>query len=101
MGSGHLTILSGREGDFCGRSLYMRIEYPLSSFMVLCGMSAYPTSCPHSTHFRRGDYFSLLFRYDEGTALMPVVPSKRLLPFSNNFPFMALDADGYDLPSDW
>ena len=40
-------------------------------------------------------------RYDEGTAFMPVVPYKRLLPVSDKYPFLALDADGYDLPSDW
>jgi hypothetical protein len=49
--------------------------------------------------------FSLVFlflrRYDEGTAFMPVVETKRLLPESDKFPFMALDEDGYDLPSDW
>lgn len=32
---------------------------------------------------------------------MPVVESKRLLPESDKYPFMALDEDGYDLPSDW
>ena len=35
-------ISSGKEGDFYGRRLYMRIEYPRGSFMVPCGMSAYP-----------------------------------------------------------
>jgi len=45
--------------------------------------------------------FCFVFRYDEGTAFMPVVPNKRLLPVSDKFPFMALDEDGYDLPSDW
>jgi len=32
---------------------------------------------------------------------MPVVENKRMLPVSDKFPFMALDIDGYDLPSDW
>ena len=32
---------------------------------------------------------------------MPVVPYKRLLPVSDKYPFLALDEDGYDLPSDW
>lgn len=32
---------------------------------------------------------------------MPVVEHKRLLPESDRYPFMALDEDGYDLPSDW
>lgn len=40
-------------------------------------------------------------RYDEGTAFMPVVENKRMLPESDKYPFMALDEDGYDLPSDW
>jgi len=40
-------------------------------------------------------------RYDEGTAFMPIVESRRLLPESDKFRFMALDEDGYDLPSDW
>lgn len=47
-------------------------------------------------------YFSnCICRYDEGTALMPVVENKRLLPESDRFAFMALDVDGYDTPSDW
>src|SRR3984957_4022474 len=40
-------------------------------------------------------------RYDEGTALMPVVETKRLVPKSDRWHFLALDEDGYDLPSDW
>ena len=40
-------------------------------------------------------------RYDEGTAMMPAVSKKRLLPEHDRFPFMALDEDGYDLPPDW
>jgi hypothetical protein len=36
---------------------------------------------------------------DEGTALLKIVPhAKELLAGSN---FVALDADGCDLPSDW
>ncbi|TFK37396.1 hypothetical protein BDQ12DRAFT_750835, partial [Crucibulum laeve] len=46
-------------------------------------------------------YGAMWDEYDEGTAFMPVVPSKALLPVSNKFRFMALDEDGYDLPSDW
>ena len=38
-------------------------------------------------------------RYDEGTAFMPVVSYKRQLPQPGHF--LALDEDGYDLPSDW
>lgn len=41
------------------------------------------------------------YRYDEGTAFMPVVASKRELPKSDKWQFLALDADGYDLPTDW
>ena len=41
------------------------------------------------------------FRYDEGTVFIPVVTHKRLLPVSDEFRFMALDEDGYDLPVDW
>ncbi|KJA21936.1 hypothetical protein HYPSUDRAFT_102158, partial [Hypholoma sublateritium FD-334 SS-4] len=32
---------------------------------------------------------------------LPVVESKRNLPQSDQFKFMALDEDGYDVPSDW
>lgn len=32
---------------------------------------------------------------------MPVVEKSRLLPRSDKYSFMALDADGYDLPADW
>ena len=32
---------------------------------------------------------------------MPVVQTKRQLPVHEKFNFMALDEDGYDLPSDW
>ncbi|KXN82314.1 Serine/threonine-protein kinase HT1 [Leucoagaricus sp. SymC.cos] len=39
--------------------------------------------------------------YCSGDALLPVVPQKNLLPQSNKCKFMALDEDGYDLPSDW
>lgn len=39
------------------------------------------------------------YRYDEGTAFMPVVSYKRQLPQPGRF--LALDEDGYDLPSDW
>ncbi|KAJ3929454.1 MAG: hypothetical protein NXY57DRAFT_1050018 [Lentinula lateritia] len=43
----------------------------------------------------------VMYGYDEGTALMPVVEKSRLLPRSDKYSFMALDADGYDLPADW
>ena len=43
----------------------------------------------------------LLDRYDEGTALMPVVEHKRNLPVSDKYQFLSLDEDGFDVPSDW
>ncbi|GAW04967.1 xylosidase arabinosidase [Lentinula edodes] len=46
-------------------------------------------------------YGAMWDEYDEGTALMPVVEKSRLLPRSDKYSFMALDADGYDLPADW
>ncbi|KXN86667.1 Mitogen-activated protein kinase kinase kinase ANP1 [Leucoagaricus sp. SymC.cos] len=39
--------------------------------------------------------------YCNGTALMPVVPRRNLLPQSNEFKFMALDKENYNLSSDW
>ncbi|OJA19220.1 hypothetical protein AZE42_10898 [Rhizopogon vesiculosus] len=39
--------------------------------------------------------------YDEGTAFMPVVSSSKELPVHPQFDFLALDADGHSLPSDW
>lgn len=44
---------------------------------------------------------NLVFRYDEGTAFMPVVSKKRQVPKHDKYEFMALDEDGYDLPPDW
>ncbi|PPQ69203.1 hypothetical protein CVT26_003643 [Gymnopilus dilepis] len=46
-------------------------------------------------------YGAMWDEYDEGTAFMPIVEHKRNLPVSDKFRFMALDEDGYDLPSDW
>ncbi|KAK2459789.1 hypothetical protein APHAL10511_008221 [Amanita phalloides] len=46
-------------------------------------------------------YGAMWDEYDEGTAILPAVPNKRLLPVHDSFPFMGLDADGYDVPSDW
>ena len=40
-------------------------------------------------------------RYDEGTAYLPVVQNKRQVPVNDKYNFIALDVDGYDLPSDW
>ncbi|KAJ4481980.1 hypothetical protein J3R30DRAFT_3851264 [Lentinula aciculospora] len=39
--------------------------------------------------------------YDEGTALMPAVENKLLLPISHHCPLLCLDEDGYRLPTDW
>ncbi|KAJ7461378.1 hypothetical protein B0H11DRAFT_1872096 [Mycena galericulata] len=49
----------------------------------------------------RSMYGAMWDEYDEGTAFLPVVEKKRLLPESERWPFLALDEDGYDLPADW
>ncbi|KAG7090571.1 hypothetical protein E1B28_009678 [Marasmius oreades] len=49
----------------------------------------------------RSMYGAMWDEYDEGTALIPVVEKARLLPDGGKFPFLALDADGYDIPADW
>ncbi|KAJ7622871.1 hypothetical protein B0H17DRAFT_1219148 [Mycena rosella] len=49
----------------------------------------------------RSMYGAMWDEYDEGTAFLPAVEKKRLLPESENWPFLALDEDGYDLPADW
>ncbi|KAJ7038682.1 hypothetical protein C8F04DRAFT_997603, partial [Mycena alexandri] len=49
----------------------------------------------------RSMYGAMWDEYDEGTAFLPVVEKKRLLPESDTWPFLSLDEDGYDLPSDW
>ncbi|KAJ3486292.1 hypothetical protein NLJ89_g11823 [Agrocybe chaxingu] len=46
-------------------------------------------------------YGAMWDEYDEGTAFMPIVEHKRRLPQSDKFQFLALDADGFDVPSDW
>ncbi|KAL1710670.1 hypothetical protein EV121DRAFT_251500 [Schizophyllum commune] len=48
-------------------------------------------------------YGAMWDEYDEGTAFLPVVEKSRNLPKAEDdkFQFLALDADGYDLPSDW
>ncbi|EMD41457.1 hypothetical protein CERSUDRAFT_110033 [Gelatoporia subvermispora B] len=46
-------------------------------------------------------YGAMWDEYDEGTAFMPVVPHKSQLPVHERYNFMALDEDGFDLPSDW
>ncbi|KAF9235835.1 hypothetical protein BU15DRAFT_77559 [Melanogaster broomeanus] len=46
-------------------------------------------------------YGAMWDEYDEGTAFMPVVSSASQLPAHTSYDFLALDADGYDLPSDW
>ncbi|KAH0590020.1 hypothetical protein H2248_000198 [Termitomyces sp. 'cryptogamus'] len=46
-------------------------------------------------------YGAMWDEYDEGTAFMPVIEKKRMLPVSDRYPFLALDEDGYNLPSDW
>ncbi|KAG7439521.1 uncharacterized protein BT62DRAFT_976782 [Guyanagaster necrorhizus] len=46
-------------------------------------------------------YGAMWDEYDEGTAFMPIVSKKSMLPQSDKYRFMALDEDGYDLPPDW
>lgn len=46
-------------------------------------------------------YGAMWDEYDEGTAFMPIVPKASQLPVNPDFTFLALDVDGYDLPSDW
>ena len=48
-------------------------------------------------------YGAMWDEYDEGTNFIPVVSHKRQLPHDEEgrFRLMALDEDGYDLPSDW
>ncbi|KAG2361241.1 hypothetical protein BDR07DRAFT_1410155 [Suillus spraguei] len=46
-------------------------------------------------------YGAMWDEYDEGTAFMPVVSSSKQLPVHPQFNFLALDADGESLPSDW
>ncbi|KAF9221268.1 hypothetical protein BS17DRAFT_271438 [Gyrodon lividus] len=46
-------------------------------------------------------YGAMWDEYDEGTAFMPVVSSASQLPVHPSYKFLALDADGHDLPSDW
>ncbi|CAK5268817.1 unnamed protein product [Mycena citricolor] len=46
-------------------------------------------------------YGAMWDEYDEGTAFLPVIEHKRLLPEHDRWPFLSLDEDGYDLPSDW
>lgn len=44
-------------------------------------------------------YGAMWDEYDEGTAFLPIASKKRELPKEQTF--LALDADGYDLPTDW
>ncbi|KAG5651099.1 hypothetical protein H0H81_009855 [Sphagnurus paluster] len=46
-------------------------------------------------------YGAMWDEYDEGTAFLPVVEKKTHLPESDKHLFLALDEDGYDIPSDW
>ncbi|KLO08176.1 hypothetical protein SCHPADRAFT_944668 [Schizopora paradoxa] len=44
-------------------------------------------------------YGAMWDEYDEATAILPIVQTKRQVPTPGKF--LALDEDGYDLPSDW
>lgn len=46
-------------------------------------------------------YGAMWDEYDEGTALMPSISHGSQLPVTDTYQFLALDQDGYDLPSDW
>lgn len=65
--------------------------------MVPCGMSECP-SLPTKLCWGL-----TVNRYDEGTALMPIVTHKNQLPLPirDQYRFLAPDAGTYDLPSDW
>nr|VWP01827.1 Alcohol dehydrogenase [Ganoderma boninense] len=52
-------------------------------------------------HNVRTVYGAMWDEYDEGTAFMPVVSHKRQVPVHEQYRFMALDEDGFDLPPDW
>ncbi|EGN94157.1 hypothetical protein SERLA73DRAFT_78077 [Serpula lacrymans var. lacrymans S7.3] len=52
-------------------------------------------------HGVRTLYGAMWDEYDEGTAFMPVVSKKSMVPVHDKYQFMALDEDGHDLPSDW
>ncbi|KAF7323651.1 hypothetical protein MKEN_00585800 [Mycena kentingensis (nom. inval.)] len=49
----------------------------------------------------RSMYGAMWDEYDEGTAFLPVIPKAKHLPDSEKWPFLGLDEDGFDLPSDW
>ncbi|KAJ3522444.1 hypothetical protein NM688_g8872 [Phlebia brevispora] len=46
-------------------------------------------------------YGAMWDEYDEGTAYLPVVSQRHQVPVHEKWKFMALDEDGYVLPSDW
>lgn len=86
--------LNGTAASFCGSKYTIRVDLACGFYMAPCGMSGY--------HFIQAIAFdSIICRYDEGTAFMPVVQTRRQVPVSDKFRFMGFDEDGYDLPSDW
>ncbi|KIY66195.1 hypothetical protein CYLTODRAFT_491661 [Cylindrobasidium torrendii FP15055 ss-10] len=49
----------------------------------------------------RSMYGAMWDEYDEGTAFMPCVAKTSDLPRCDKYDFLALDADGYEVPPDW
>jgi hypothetical protein len=87
------------------RAFVFLVHYtPYIPFSTQCSWSPSSPTLLSSPSFRYLRYLhttNASCRYDEGTAFLPVVEKKRLLPESEHWPFLALDEDGYDLPGDW
>jgi hypothetical protein len=94
--SGPSTVYHAMEVVSCGGRFGTLVGKACVSCTVQCGMSEY-----WRMTLKVIGMTPLLDRYDEGTALLPVVSHKRLLPKSDNWPFLSLDEEGHDLPSDW
>ena len=92
-GNGDETTLSGMVVSFYGSRYTTHAVQVCAPSMAQCG-----TSMSSDRYISR---FVNAFRYDEGTAFMPIVPKASQLPVNPDFTFLALDVDGYDLPSDW
>ncbi len=98
---------------------YMPVIYPGFSRSNLCGQGN--TNCPEGVNFnvipRQGGQFwwkqayqykkvgirmmyaAMFDEVDEGTAIFKIAPTQKLTPAQT--PFLSLDADGFQLPSDW
>lgn len=73
----------------------MCVATACAQFMVRCGTSEW------FARSHAGFLTAYCYRYDEGTAFLPVVSKKHQVPVLETHKFMALDEDGYDLPPDW